>query len=29
MIHNVLSKYSLSFGGTLGTCKNKPVDIEL
>ena len=29
MLYNVLTEYELLFGGTLGTCKTKPVDIGL
>ena len=29
MLHEILSKYELLFGGTLGTSKTKPVDVEL
>ena len=29
MVHNIRSKYELIFNGSLGACKNKPVDIEL
>ena len=29
MLCDVLNKYELLFGGTLGTWKTKPVDIEL
>ena len=29
MFHNILTKYKLFFGGTLGTWKNKIVDKEL
>ena len=28
-LHTLLTKYEFLFNQTLGTCKNKPVDIEL
>ena len=29
MLHDVLSKRKFLYGGILGTCKNKPLDIEI